>query len=115
MDERRQICEELRRDSNALAVLLLDEAWRELARAGAATLIDAAALALLRQNAAALHSEREIGGRFDPANRRSFHLSSVGAATLVILFDERTSLGLVRLRAKKATERLSRVVTGQPD
>ena len=107
MEELEQGCGALQRDSNALAVFVFDEDWQELARAGAATLLDATASSLLRANAARLAVDREVIGRFDNATRRQFHLSLVAGRTIVVVFDERTSLGLVRLRTKKATEALA--------
>ena len=110
MTELERVCDGLRRDSNALAVLIMDADWQELARAGAATLIDAHALALLRANAARLMVEREVIGRFDNADQRQFHLSLVAGRAIIVLFDVRTSLGLVRLRTKKASEQLARLL-----
>jgi hypothetical protein len=99
------VCDQLLRDSNALAVLLVDDQWNELARAGAATLFDESALSRLR----ATPAEREQFADFDKAAGRHYHLSVVGARILVVLFDDTSSLGLIRLRAKKARETLLRV------
>jgi hypothetical protein len=63
---------------------------------------------LLRANATRLPIEREVIGRFDNAAKRQFHLSVAGH-TIVVVFDEQTSLGLVRLRTKKASEVLARL------
>jgi hypothetical protein len=110
MTELERVCEDLRRDSNALAVLIMDADWQELARAGAGTLVDANTLTLLRSNAARLMVEREVIGRFDNADQRQFHLSLVAGRAIIVVFDARTSLGLVRLRAKKASELLARLI-----
>jgi hypothetical protein len=104
MEER--ICNELLENSAALAVMLVDADWREVARAGA-SLLDADTLALLRANASRLGVEREVIGRFDNTAKRQFHLSLVAGQTLIVVFDDGTSLGLVRLRAKKAAQALN--------
>jgi hypothetical protein len=109
VDELQQLCNDLLGNTNALLVLIMDANWRELAHAGPTTLLDANALSLLRANASGLPIEREVAGHLDNPANHHFHLSLIVDRTIVVVFDERTSLGLVRLRAKKATEDLSRL------
>jgi hypothetical protein len=78
MTELERICDDLQRDSNALAVLIMDADWQELARAG-----DANALALLRANASRLAVEREVIGRFDNADKRRAKKASEQLARLL--------------------------------
>jgi len=109
VDQLQQLCDDLLDNTNALVVLVMDANWRKLAHAGATTLLPADALSLLRANASGLPIEREVVGHFDNPANHHFHLSLIVDRTIVVVFDERTSLGLVRLRAKKATEELSRL------
>ena len=88
MGELHEICERLRLLSNARSVLLLDGAGGELARSGDVGVTAAARLSTVT-------AEVRVGGR---------------RAILVVLYDKETSLGLVRLRVKKASEELARLL-----
>ena len=57
---------------------------------------------------AKLLKENEFGTQFPEGERANIHIQLVGSRViLVVIFDTRTSLGLVRLRVKKATEELN--------
>ena len=59
---------------------------------------------------AKLLREKEFTSQFHEGEKTNVHITLVGSRViLVVLFDERSSLGLVRLRVKKATEELVRL------
>jgi predicted regulator of Ras-like GTPase activity (Roadblock/LC7/MglB family) len=54
--------------------------------------------------------EKEFTILFHEGERDNLHISLVGdRIILVVIFDQRTSIGLVRLRVKKTTEHLVRI------
>jgi predicted regulator of Ras-like GTPase activity (Roadblock/LC7/MglB family) len=109
-----RICEILQRDSNARAVLVIDKNGQAVAQAGDVETLDVTSLSSLTAgNVAAtgaiaqLLAEKEFAGQFHEGEKINIHISIVGQRIiLVVLFDERSSLGLVRLRVKKATVEL---------
>jgi predicted regulator of Ras-like GTPase activity (Roadblock/LC7/MglB family) len=111
------VCSQLHRDSNASAVLLIDKNGQLIADAGDVSNLDTVSLSSLTAgNVAAtggiakLLREREFTGQFHEGEHTNVHISLVAARViLVILFDERSSLGLVRLRVKRAAEELTRI------
>jgi predicted regulator of Ras-like GTPase activity (Roadblock/LC7/MglB family) len=112
VDEVQEICHRTLNLSNALAVMLLDEDGQSIAGAGDVARL-AATIASLnpRGDLADLLSDgaagcAELAKRIDGGI--SLHLSMVGRWILAVLFDSSSSLGLVRLRAKKASEELER-------
>ena len=116
-EEQQQIqvtCEQLSKDANALAVLVIDKNGQEIARAGQTAHLDVTSLSsLFAGNVAAtggiakLIDEKEFSGQFHEGQKTNVHISLVAQrAILVVLFDQRSSLGLVRLRVKKASEAL---------
>jgi predicted regulator of Ras-like GTPase activity (Roadblock/LC7/MglB family) len=118
--EFRQLEEALRRlrhDSNAKAVFLIDKNGQHIAAAGATEEFDSTSLASLTAgNVAAtdglakLIGEREFSVLFHEGQRDHIHISIVARrAILLVIFDERSSLGLVRLRVKRASAELERV------
>lgn len=113
-----QVVERLQRDSNSMAVLLIDKNGQEIAAAGEIENLDTTSLSSLTAgNVAAtggiakLMSEREFTTQFHEGERTNVHLSIVAQRViLVALFDERSSLGLVRLRVKKAATELQQIL-----
>src|SRR3954466_10081707 len=113
-----RICEILHRDSNAKAVLVIDKNGQAIAQAGDTAQLDVTSLSSLTAgNVAAtggiaqLLAEREFAGQFHEGEKTNVHISIVGARViLVVLFDERSSLGLVRLRVRKASSELTVVL-----
>ncbi len=105
------ILERLRRDSNAKLAFLIDRNGQQLGFAGALDGADPTALASLAAgNVAATEGLAKLIGEdafavlFHEGEREHLHLSLVGRrAILLVRFDERSSLGLVRLRVRKAT------------
>jgi predicted regulator of Ras-like GTPase activity (Roadblock/LC7/MglB family) len=111
------VCDRLTRDAGAKVVFLVDKNGQLIASAGQAQQLDTTSLASLTAgNVAAmgglakLMGENEFPSQFHEGERESLHMSIVaGKVVLVVIFDSRSSLGLVRLRVKKASEELSRV------
>src|SRR5262250_270424 len=111
------ICDRLQRDSNSIAILVINKDGQEIARAGNTEHLDVTSLSsLFAGNVAAtggiakLLAEKEFSGQFHEGEKTNIHLSLVAQrAILVVLFDTRSSLGLVRLRVKKASEELNHV------
>jgi predicted regulator of Ras-like GTPase activity (Roadblock/LC7/MglB family) len=112
------VCEVLHRDSNAKAVLVIDKNGQAIANAGEVDQLDVTSLSSLTAgNVAAtggianLLSEKEFAGQFHEGERTNVHISIVGGRViLLVLFDERSSLGLVRLRVRKASAELTRIL-----
>ena len=113
-----QICDRLGREANAKAVLCIDKNGQPIAQAGDTANMDVTSLSSLTAgNVAAtggiakLLEEKEFSGQFHEGEKTNVHISIVGQRViLVVLFDERSSLGLVRLRVRKASEELTRVL-----
>jgi len=101
----------LRMDANAKMVFLVDRNGQQIAAQGEVDTVDVTSLASLAAgNVAAtdglaqLLGEKEFNGIFHEGEKDSLHISIVGERViLVIVFDQRSSLGLVRLRVRKAT------------
>jgi len=112
-----QVVDRLHRDSNGMAVLLIDKNGQEIAAAGEIENLDTTSLSSLTAgNVAAtggiakLMSEKEFTTQFHEGERTNVHISIVAQRViLVVLFDERSSLGLVRLRVKKAGGELAAI------
>ncbi len=104
-------------DANAKVVFLVDKNGQLISSSGVTEGIDTTSLASLTAgNIAAtgglakLIGEKEFTILFHEGERDNIHISIVGhRVILVVIFDERSSLGLVRLRVKKAGGELERV------
>jgi predicted regulator of Ras-like GTPase activity (Roadblock/LC7/MglB family) len=107
----------LRQESNAKAVFLIDKNGQQIAAAGEIEQFDTTSLASLTAgNVAAtdglakLIGEREFSVLFHEGQQDHIHISIVAKrAILVVIFDDRSSLGLVRLRVKRASGDLEKV------
>ena len=114
----RTTLERLREASNSKIVFLLDKNGQQIASVGDLQKIDPTSLASLTAgNVAAtdglakLIGEREFSILFHEGENDSLHINVVGGwAILLVLFDERSSLGLVRLRVKKASVELEAIL-----
>jgi predicted regulator of Ras-like GTPase activity (Roadblock/LC7/MglB family) len=112
------ILERLRRDANAKIAFLIDKNGQQLAIAGQFDGLDPTSLAALTAgNVAAtdglakLLGETEFATLFHEGDHDSLHINVVaGKAILVVIFDEHSSLGLVRLRVKKCSSELATVL-----
>jgi predicted regulator of Ras-like GTPase activity (Roadblock/LC7/MglB family) len=107
----------LRQEANAKAVFLIDKNGQQIAAAGEIEQFDTTSLASLTAgNVAAtdglakLIGEREFSVLFHEGQQDHIHISIVAKrAILVVIFDDRSSLGLVRLRVKRAGGDLERI------
>ena len=119
-DEFRKIKDSLARlasDANANVVFLVDKNGQQIAAVGDLQSLDTTSLASLTAgNVAAtdglarLIGEKEFSILFHEGERDNIHISIVAQRViLVVIFDERTSLGLVRLRVRRAMSELERI------
>jgi predicted regulator of Ras-like GTPase activity (Roadblock/LC7/MglB family) len=105
-------------DSESNAVFLIDKNGQQLAAAGDYEDIDTTALATLTAgNVAATDGLAKLLGEkgftilFHEGERDNIHISIVGdIAILVVIFDDRTSVGMVRLRVKQASSGLENIL-----
>jgi predicted regulator of Ras-like GTPase activity (Roadblock/LC7/MglB family) len=105
-------------DASAKVVFLVDKDGTLLASAGDAAGFDTTSLASLAAgNIAAtgglanLIGEKEFSILFHEGERDNMHLSVVAERLiLVVVFDRRSSVGLVRLRVRQATARFAAVM-----
>src|SRR6201987_4673034 len=112
------ICDRLQRDSNSIAILVINKDGQEIARAGNTEHLDVTSLSsLFAGNVAAtggiaqLLAEKEFAGQFHEGEKTNVHISIVGQRViLVVLFDEGSWLGLGRLRVRKAAAELTVVL-----
>ena len=110
------VVDNLLRDANAQVAFIVDKNGQLIASAGD-TEVDTTSIATLTAgNIAAtggiakLLREREFTTQFHEGEHSNIHIHLVGnRVILVVIFDNKTSLGLVRLRVKKATEELVKI------
>ena len=113
----RESLQRLRHDANANVVFLVDKNGQQIAAVGDLQTLDTTSLASLTAgNVAAtdglarLIGEKEFSILFHEGEKDNIHISIVAQRViLVVIFDERSSLGLVRLRVKKASGELNDV------
>jgi predicted regulator of Ras-like GTPase activity (Roadblock/LC7/MglB family) len=106
----------LRLDAAARVVVLVEKDGQQIAVHGDLGDLDTTSLASLAAgNVAAtggmakLIGEREFPTLSHEGERESIHISVVGRVLLLVVFDERSSLGLVKLRSKQVCHELSAV------
>src|SRR5437588_5932251 len=106
----------LRLDSSARLVVLVDKDGQQIAVHGELGDLDTTSLASLAAgNVAAtggmarLIGEKEFPTLSHEGERESIHICIIGRVLLVVVFDERSSLGLIKLRVKQASRDLSAV------
>ncbi|MDD2337313.1 MAG: roadblock/LC7 domain-containing protein [Geobacteraceae bacterium] len=111
------ILDKLLREANAKVIFLVDKNGQLISGVGETERFDTTSLASLTAgNIAAtgglakLIGEKEFSILFHEGEKDNLHISIVGSRViLVVLFDSRSSLGLVRLRVKKASEELAQI------
>jgi predicted regulator of Ras-like GTPase activity (Roadblock/LC7/MglB family) len=104
-------------DANSKFVFLVDKNGQQIASYGEMVNLDTTSLASLTAgNVAAtdglanLIGERGFPVLSHEGEKENIHISIVaGRVILVVIFDERSSLGLVRLRVKRATGEMSAI------
>ncbi len=109
------LLERLLRESNSKVIFLVDKNGQLIAATGETADLDTTSLASLTAgNIAAtgglakLIGEKEFSILFHEGEKDNIHISIIGGRViLVVIFDQRSSLGLVRLRVKKATSELA--------
>ena len=105
---------ELRLESFSRVVFLVDKNGQQIAAQGDIGDLDTTSLASLAAgNVAAtggmarLIGEKEFPTLSHEGERESIHICIIGRVLLVVVFDERSSLGLIKLRVKQASRDLS--------
>jgi predicted regulator of Ras-like GTPase activity (Roadblock/LC7/MglB family) len=106
-------------ESNARCALLVDRAGQLVATVGDPPRFDPTAFATLtaadfsaNDQLARLIGESEFNSLFHQGEQESMYLVDIARRViLVILFDGRTTLGLVRLKVKTTAEELNRIFT----
>jgi predicted regulator of Ras-like GTPase activity (Roadblock/LC7/MglB family) len=101
--------------TNALTVLLIDRAGQLITSAGDTSKIDMASFASLSaadyaatSQLASLLGEQEFKTLFHQGESENIYVSLVGKKViLVVIFDRRSTLGLVRLRVARAAKELA--------
>jgi predicted regulator of Ras-like GTPase activity (Roadblock/LC7/MglB family) len=110
-----EIIARLQADTSARAVFLFDRNGQKIAMHGATGQIDITGFASLAAgNVAAtealarLIGEKEFPSQFHEGLRNHIYMAAIGRkAILVVIFNERSSIGLVRLRVKRVLVELS--------
>ena len=111
------LTDRLVRDANSKGVFVVDKAGQLIAEAGEMQGIDSTSLASLTAGCIAatgglakIVGEEEFPIHFHQGERDNLHITLVGGRLiLVVVFDERSSLGLVRLRVKKVGVELAKI------
>ncbi len=112
------VCEKLCRDANARVVFVIDKNGQLISAAGETENLDSTSLASLvageiaaTGGLAKLMGEDEFKQLFHEGTKDNLHISIVsGRVILVVIFDSRSSLGLVRLRVKKSADELAQIL-----
>jgi predicted regulator of Ras-like GTPase activity (Roadblock/LC7/MglB family) len=111
------ILKKLLETSNSKAVLLIDKAGQLISSVGDIRDIDTLSFSTLSaadfaatSQLAELIGEKEFSSLFHQGERESLYISMVAnRVILAILFDQRTTLGLVRVRTKHASNELEAI------
>lgn len=112
-----QVCEKLLRDSMARSIFLVDKVGQLVSSCGQTDQIDTTALASLVAGATAATSglanllgEEEFPSHYHQGERDSLYIALIGdQLILTVIFDNRSTEGLVRLRVKRAEVELRRI------
>jgi predicted regulator of Ras-like GTPase activity (Roadblock/LC7/MglB family) len=110
------VLHKLRAESLSRVVFLVDKNGQPIAVQGDVSNIDTTSLASLAAgNVAAtggmaqLIGEKEFPTLSHEGERESIHICIIGRTLLVVVFDDRSSLGLVKLRVKQASRELAAI------
>ena len=110
------VLHKLRAESLSRVVFLVDKNGQPIAVQGDVSNIDTTSLASLAAgNVAAtggmaqLIGEKEFPTLSHEGERESIHICIIGRSLLVVVFDDRSSLGLVKLRVKQASRELAAI------
>ena len=113
----KEVISRLHKDAQAKVVFIVDKNGQQIAAQGDLESLDTTSLASLTAgNVAAtdglakLIGEKEFPVLFHEGEKDHVYIAIVGQRViLVVIFDERSSLGLVRLRVRKASQELEKV------
>lgn len=111
------VVDRLVKEANAKVVFIVDKNGQLIAASGDTDNLDTTSLASLTAgNIAAtggmakLLKENEFATQFHEGEKANIHIQLVGnRVILVVIFDSRSSLGLVRLRVRRASEDLNAI------
>jgi predicted regulator of Ras-like GTPase activity (Roadblock/LC7/MglB family) len=111
------VVQRLCKDANSKGIFVVDKNGQLIAEVGELKGIDSTSLASLTAGCIAatgglakIVGEEEFPIHYHQGQRDNLHITLVGKRIiLVVVFDERSSLGLVRLRVKKAGGELARI------
>jgi predicted regulator of Ras-like GTPase activity (Roadblock/LC7/MglB family) len=111
------VIQRLVRDANAKGIFVVDKNGQLIAEAGEVRGIDTTSLASLTAGSIAatgglakIIGEEDFPVHFHQGQRDNLHITLVAKRIiLVVVFDDRSSLGLVRLRVKKAGGELAKI------
>ena len=117
-----QLLTKLIKGAEAKCALLVDKDGHLITRQGFTHSLDTTALAALlagsfasTKEIARLVGEPEFSVLFHQGKRDHIHINIVGERSiLVIIFDDRTTIGMVRLYAKEVGLELNRIFDSQP-
>lgn len=109
--------ETLRKESNAESILLIDKAGQLITSAGDITAMDISAFSSLSaadfaatSQLAMLIGENEFNTLFHQGKKLSMYVSVVSQSViLVVIFSQKTTLGLVRLKVNNTTRKLESI------
>lgn len=115
----RSVLQDFLRDAQGRTALLVDRAGQMLITVGEPPTFDPTAFASLtaadfsaNDQLARLLGEPEFGALFHQGEKESLYLADIARRViLVVLFDNRTTLGLVKLRMKAAVAELTTIFT----
>jgi predicted regulator of Ras-like GTPase activity (Roadblock/LC7/MglB family) len=107
----------LAKDANAKGIFIVDKNGQLISETGELQGIDSTSLASLTAGCIAatgglakIVGEEEFPIHYHQGQRDNLHITHVGSRIiLVVVFDDRSSLGLVRLRVKKAGSELAKI------
>ncbi len=112
----KSVLTKLRLDSTSRVVFLVDKNGQPIAMHGDLGDLDTTSLAALAAGNVAttggmarLIGEKEFPTLSHEGERESIHISVIGRTLLVVVFDERSSLGLIKLRAKRASHEIAEI------
>jgi predicted regulator of Ras-like GTPase activity (Roadblock/LC7/MglB family) len=113
-----QVLQRLMFDSNARCCVVVDRSGQLITTAGERPNFDVTSFATLaaadfaaNDQLARLIGERDFNTLFHQGERESMLLADVSRRViLVVLFDSRTTLGMVRLKLKGAVDEMTRVI-----
>lgn len=111
------------KESEAKCALLVDKDGHLITRQGFTHTLDTTALAALlagsfasTKEIARLVGEPEFSVLFHQGKRDHIHISLIGERTiLVVIFDDRTTIGMIRLYAKEVGDNLKGILESKAD